>query len=328
MKGLFGIDTLANPEALLLLVLIPAYLFWYVRYYRKQRLVIRMSYDPMQFEKPTVDLTWLRFIPRILQLASIGLLIFALARPQQSRQILEREVEAIDIMLLLDVSGSMEAQDYLPNRLEVAKKTAVSFIEGRENDQIGLVLFAAEALSYTPLTLDHDFLVRMVNSVGFNLLPRQGTAIGTAVAMGINRMRTSDSPSRIMVLLTDGANNRGDIDPITAAKLAAEHDLKMYCIGIGQVSVGTQVAQREPDLDEATLQQMAQFTGGNYYRVSNARGLNKVFQEISRLETRSLPDIQLKEVKDLYPTFLKTAIILLVLSFVSMLTFIYNPLEQ
>ena len=328
MNGILGINSFANPEALILLLLIPLYLFWYMRYYQKQRLVIRMSYDPDQFQQPSRNLTWLRILPRSLTLLSLALLIIAIARPQSARSVLEREVEGIDIMLLLDVSGSMEAQDYLPNRLEVAKETAISFIEGRENDQIGLVLFASEALSYTPLTLDHDFLNRMISSVSFNLLPRQGTAIGTAVAMGINRMRTSESPSKIMVLLTDGANNRGEIDPLTAAKLAASFNIKLYCIGIGQLATAASSRQDEPDLDEATLRQMGALTNGNYYRVSNARGLQQVFQEISRLETRAMPDVRVLQVQDQYPLFVKAAIIVLALSFLSMLSFMYNPLEQ
>ncbi|MEO1450691.1 MAG: VWA domain-containing protein, partial [Bacteroidota bacterium] len=149
MDGIFGINTLANPEALLLLLLIPAYLYWYQRFYRKQRLVLRMSFDPAKLEKsPSFNLAGLRILPRILQLGSLVLLILAMARPQTSSEVIEREAEGIDIMLVLDVSGSMEAQDYLPNRLAAAKETAINFIESRPDDRIGLVLFASEALSY------------------------------------------------------------------------------------------------------------------------------------------------------------------------------------
>ena len=196
MKSWLGIETFANPEALLLLLLIPTYLFWYMRYYRKQRLVIRLSYDPARLHQPKQDWSLLRMIPRGFQLLALGLLIIAVARPQASRDIFEQEVEGIDIMLVMDVSGSMEAEDYLPNRLEVAKQTATSFIEGREHDQIGLVLFASEALSYAPLTLDHEFLKRMIKSINFNLLSRQGTAIGTAVSMGINACAIAKVPPK------------------------------------------------------------------------------------------------------------------------------------
>lgn len=329
MKSWLGIEYFAHPEVLLLLLLIPVYLFWYVRYYRKQRLVIRLSYDPAKLHAPNQDMALLRLVPRGFQVFALGLLIIALARPQSSREIIQQDVEGIDIMLVMDVSGSMEAQDYLPNRLEVAKETAVSFVEGRKHDQIGLVLFASEALSYAPLTLDYDFLTRMIKSISFNFLPRQGTAIGTAVSMGINRMRDSQSPSKVMVLLTDGANNRGDIDPITSARLAAANGIRLYCIGIGRAILNFQQTGQAPSaLDEQTLRRMASIADGEYYRVSNARSLERVFQEISRLETRTMPEMHFKQVKDQYQIFVKAAIVFLILAFLSMLTFAYNPLEQ
>jgi len=152
LKTWLGIDLFANPEALLLLLLIPAYLFWYWRYYRRQRLVIRLSYDPVKLKPPKIDLSFLRQVPRLLRVGALALLIVAIARPQTADEVTQRKAEGIDIVLALDVSGSMEADDFVPNRLEVAKFNARSFVEGRSSDQIGLVLFAAEALSYAPLS--------------------------------------------------------------------------------------------------------------------------------------------------------------------------------
>lgn len=326
MDGFFGINTLANPEALLLLLLIPAYLFWYQRFYRKQRLVLRMSFDPAKLQGNSgFQMAWMRVLPRFLQLGALVMLILALGRPQTSSEVIEREAEGIDIMLVLDVSGSMEAQDYLPNRLAAAKETAINFIESRSEDRIGLVLFASEALSYAPLTLDHDFLIRMVRQISFSQLPKQGTAIGSAVAVGINRMRVAANPSQVMVLLTDGANNRGEIDPITAAKLAATYNIRLYSIGIGRPTPsGTDVAE----LDETTLRRMASLTGGDYFRVDNSLRLKTVFEEISDLETTTAKIQSFRQIKDHYPLFIQLAILMLSMAFLLMLTFVYNPLEH
>lgn len=330
MKSLLGIDYFANPEALLLLLLIPVYLFWYMRFYRKQRLVIRLSYDPVQLQKPKFNLAFLRILPRTLQVLGISFLIIAIARPQTATEVVENRVEGIDIMLLLDTSGSMETEDFLPNRLEVAKSTAIEFIEARQEDRMGIVLFAENALSYAPLTLDVDFLTRMVRSISFNLLPRQGTAIGSAIAVGINRMRDSGSSSKVMILLTDGANNRGQIDPITAAKLASTYGVKIYAIGIGKETYIQPGTNRKvvSDLDENTLIRMAELTGGQFFRVTSTYRLEEVFNAISKMEKNQLNTLSYRRVEDHYPLFVKIAIVLLVFAFALMLTFMYNPLEQ
>jgi Ca-activated chloride channel homolog len=340
VKSWLGIDLFANPEALLLLLLIPLYLFWYLRFYRQQRLVIRLSYDPVEMGQPRLNLTFLRWVPRTSQLIALALLIVAIARPQSADEVVQRKTEGIDIVMTLDVSGSMEADDFSPNRLAVAKQTAVSFIEGRSSDQIGLVLFAQNALTYAPLTLDHEYLARVVRGIDFGLLPRQGTAIGTAVAMSLNRLEESGNPSQVIVLLTDGANNRGDIDPITAAKLAAKRGVRIYSIGIGQplyqaVERLQETAETDElplvpveDLDEETLQRMADLTGGQFFRATDPNRLREIFTEIATLETGEVEDLSYRIVQDRYPIFVKVAIILLGISFVLMLTFVYNPLEQ
>lgn len=330
MKSLLGIDLFANPEALLLLLMIPVYIFWYMRYFRKQRLVIRLSYDPTLLRKPGINLSFLRMVPRVLQLLGITFLILAIARPQSSRDIVEIVSPGVDIMLLLDTSGSMEADDFPPDRLTAAKETATAFIDGRKNDRIGIVLFAENALSYAPLTLDYDLLKKMISAIGFNTLPMQGTAMGQAVAVGINRMRDSDNPSKIMVLLTDGANNRGEIDPISASRLAASFGIRIYCIGIGkpQGSITPASQGQSADLDEETLMTMAGNTGGKFFHASDPQRLRQIFEEISEMEKAEIRESVYREVSDHYPLFVKIGIILLGLSFLMMLSFIYNPLEQ
>lgn len=338
VKTWLGIDLFANPEALLLLLLIPLYLFWYSRFYRQQRLVIRLSYDPVELGQSQSSLTLLRWLPRGLQLLALVLLIVAIARPQSADEVVQRKAEGIDIMLTLDVSGSMETDDFSPNRLAVAKRMASSFVENRNSDQIGLVLFAQQALTYAPLTLDHEYLTRLIGEVDFGLLSRQGTAIGSAVAMSLTRLAESNNPSQVIVLLTDGANNRGKIDPITAAKLAARRSVRIYTVGIGQplyqrATQGADTLSQAnslpgQDLDEQTLQRMADLSGGRFFRATNSQRLRDIFAEIATLETGEVEDLSYRIVQDRYPIFVKIAIILLGISFLLMLTFVYNPLEQ
>lgn len=324
-----------HPEVLWLLLLIPAYILWYLRYYAPRRLLIRLSYDPLSFRPPKINLAFLRFVPRVLQLLALAMMIIAMARPQFAREIVSHQSEGIDIMLLLDTSGSMETDDFPPNRLEVAKNVAISFINGLKQDRVGIVLFAEEALSYSPLTLDHQFLKRLISSIHSDILPKQGTAIGSAIAIGINRLRESPSPSRVMILITDGANNRGQIDPITAARLARLYGIRIYCIGIGREVYLKQFPlggsrQVKSDLDEQTLIEVASITGGAFFRSTDAQSLQAIFEEIAVMETSVSPQAEsvFREPTDRYPFFVKAAIILLGLSFVSMLTFMYNPLEQ
>lgn len=324
LERLFHIDLFANPEALFLLLLIPGFLFWFYRYFQKQRLVIRLSYDPTKLKKPVFSLNVLRVLPRALQLISLALMIIAVARPQSAQDVQTRTAEGIDIMLLLDTSGSMENDDFFPNRLEVAKQTAISFVTDRTEDQIGIVLFAEKASAYAPLTLDHDLLKTMIENIKSGIIQRQGTAIGSAIAVGINRLRESETPTKIMILLTDGANNQGRIDPITAAKLAKEYDIRIYCIGVGS----SKMADKGTELDESSLRQIARQTEGTYFRAQQAERLQQVFEEISQLEKRPIQATTFRQTEDKYPIFLQIAMVLLGISFLLMLTFVYNPLEQ
>ena len=323
MPHWFPINGFANPEALPLLLLLGVYGFWYLRYFRKQRLVIRLSYDPMRLQRPSLDLAWLRVIPRALQLTALALMILALARPQRAEEASRRQSAGTSIMLALDLSGSMETGDLTPSRLEAAKRTAISFVQGRPGDQIGMVLFSSQALGYVPLTLDHDFLVRQIEAVNLNLLPRQGTNLGSAIAMSLNRLREAQQGAQVIILLTDGANNYGEIDPMAAARLARDMGARLYCIGIGAPGEANSIS-----LDEDLLQRMASLTGGRYFRAAHNPSLDAMLLAVSRLETHQLPSEPIRRVEDYYPVLLKIAIVLLLLSFLSMLSFMYNPLEQ
>jgi len=332
MNELFRIDTFATPEALVLLLFIPAYIVWYFTRYDQKRLRVKLSYDPADFQQKSSFVVWLRYLPFFLQIVAMSLLIVALARPQTATDIIQKDAEGIDIMLLLDTSGSMETEDFPPNRLEVAKKTAISFVEGRISDRIGLVLFAADAFNYVPLTLDYDLLKNMIEDINFKMIPKEGTAIGSAIAVGINHMRDSKTPSKVIVLLTDGANNRGQIDPITASKLAKRFNIKMYCIGVGKENKGNNSAHAshlvKSDLDETTLRKIADITGGRFFRSTDSQSLKEIFQQISEMERVEITNHVFRDITDHYPIFLGSSIVCFGLTFLLMLSFFYNPLEQ
>jgi Ca-activated chloride channel family protein len=270
-------------------------------------------------------------VPLILSIAALFFGTLALARPQSAPETMEQYSEGIDIMLVLDTSGSMEETDFPPNRLEVAKKTAAQFLEGRVDDRIGVVVFAEDAFSYAPLTLDYDLLRKQIESLNSNIMPNRGTAVGSAIAVAINRMQESNSPSKVIILLTDGASNRGQIDPITAAKLAADAKIKIHSIGIGkkeyqkETMFGSQTVQS--DLDEGTLMEVSRIANGKFFRSEDPESLGKIFDLISQMEKTEIVTEMYREVTDLYPTILIVTLILMAISFGLMATFIYNPLE-
>jgi Ca-activated chloride channel homolog len=331
LYSFLNIDILDQPWALLLLGLLPIYLAWYIFYYEKRRLVLKMSYDPTKITKPKINLTRLRHIPMLLQLLGLFFLIFALARPQSTHNVVEKNTEGIDIMMVMDVSGSMETDDLQPDRLTVAKDNAMEFIKGRKGDRVGIVLFAEAAFSYAPLTLDYEWLTKLIKDINFSVLPKQGTAMGSAVSVGINRLRESKTSSKILIVFTDGANNRGEIDPLTAARLAQNYGIKIYTIGVGKNSYMRETAQGPQkvvsDLDEETLEQMASITNGKYFRADNEAKMTTIFQEISTLEKSKINEDLFRDAQDLYPAFVKMSILCFLLAFGLMLTFIYNPLE-
>jgi len=230
--------------------------------------------------------------PLWLRLAALGLFIVALARPQSVSSKENMSTEGIDIVLLLDISGSMLAEDFTPNRMQAAKQVADEFIDGRTNDRIGLVIFSAESFTQCPLTTDYPVLKSLLKEVKNGMIA-DGTAIGLALANGVNRLKDSKAKSRVMILLTDGVNNRGEIDPITAAKIAATFGIRVYTVGVGaqgeapypvETPFGIQRRLIPVDLDEKTLSTVADMTGGKYYRATDNRKLKAIYKEIDQLE--------------------------------------------
>lgn len=258
---------------------------------------------------------------KILRILALTSLILALARPQSMSSEREYETEGIDIVITLDISGSMQAMDFQPaNRLEVAKEEAKKFIMGREHDRIGLVVFASQSYTQCPLTLDYDILKRLVDEVQMGLI-KDGTAIGLAIANSVNRLRDSTAKSRVIILITDGANNAGNIDPLTASELAKTFGIKVYTIGVGKEGLvpfpvddplfGRRYVQAEVEMDEPVLRQIAASTGGLYFRARDQKSLTEIYKIIDRLEKSKVKVKEFSTYDELFPYFLIPGLALL-----------------
>ncbi len=280
----------AHPGYLALLGLVPL-LWWWERW--RGRSALRFS-DTTLLPEPTVLERVLERLPLFLSSLALVFATVALARPQKGRQFEELETKGIDIMLGLDISGTMQAVDFLPkDRLTVAKERAKEFINRRPGDRIGLVIFAATSLTQCPLTLDHKILNDILDRVDFGIL-EDGTAIGMGIASAAARLKGSKAREKVIILLTDGRNNTGDIDPLTAAQAAAALGIKIYTIGVGSKGpvpfpvddplFGRRYVQMEVDLDTETLQKIAEITGGKFFLATDPEALKRVYEEIDRLE--------------------------------------------
>jgi Ca-activated chloride channel family protein len=260
---------------------------------RKKQASLQVS--AMQaFDTPEAT-TWkvyLRHLPFVLRTISVALIIVILARPQSTNSWENRNTEGIDIMLTIDISGSMLAEDLKPNRLEAAKNVAASFINGRPNDNIGLVVFSGESFTQCPLTTDHAILLNLFKDIHSKMI-EDGTAIGLGLANAVNRIKDSQAKSRVIILLTDGSNNRGEIAPVTAAEIARTFGIRVYTIGVGtrgeapypfQTPFGIQYQNMPVDIDEPVLQQIASVTGGQYFRATDNTSLKSIYEEIDRME--------------------------------------------
>ncbi|WP_109829809.1 vWA domain-containing protein [Reichenbachiella versicolor] len=286
------------------------------------------------------DIKWsaeslLRHIPNIILLIVFALLLTALARPQKTNEKVEQWTEGIDIMLLIDISESMQIEDFKPNRLEAAKRTAKSFIEGRFQDRIGLVVFSGEAFSKSPLTSDYNLLNTYIDDIDFGLIEKSGTAIGSALAVGTNRMRESETKSKVIILLSDGDNTAGNIDPIIAAELADAYNIKIYTIAIGKegkVPFGKDFFGRpryvENSLNETTLREIAKIGHGEFFRVSDNQALEQVFSLIDKYEKAEIKENRFKDTTDFYPIYLKWAIVFFLLWMLLKSTFVSNILQD
>lgn len=287
----------ADPEWLFLLLLLPLLIWWQMTKIWKQQGSVRFSELGVLRQ---LGPTWGMRLRRLLfgaKVLGLGCLMLAMARPQAGREWRERSAEGIDIMLTLDVSSSMELNDLdqgQKSRLQVAKEVVADFIRGRESDRIGMVIFAAESFTQCPLTLDYDVLLEFLDGVQIADQSWDGTAIGMALINACNRLRESNAKSKIIILLTDGVNNAGEIEPLTAADLAAAVGIKIYAIGVGSEGVirrpvrgifGTRYQTVQVEIDEEVLREVAARTGGQYYRATSEEKLEAIYQEIGKLET-------------------------------------------
>ena len=286
-------------------------------------------------DTPKFDpLSTLRFVPVLLQNILIMLLLICLARPQKVNEQIEQWIENIDIMLILDTSSSMEGMDLKPNRIEALKKLAEKFIDGRNQDRIGLVVFAADAFSSAPLTTDYDLLKSILQTVKTKMLPKDGTAIGSALAVGLNRMQESKSKSKVIILLSDGENTAGQIDPLTAADLAFGYGIKVYTIGIGKNGkvpypatnmFGMQTTMMvENSFNEQTLKDIANKTEAKYFRATDNQTLEEIFSIIDELEKSEIKENRYKNTKDYYYIYLKWALFIFLILTILKFTFINN----
>ncbi|MEW6512116.1 MAG: VWA domain-containing protein [Bacteroidota bacterium] len=282
----------ASPAYLYALLVIPLLVVWYLRRHNVATSDLRYStLLPFARVRPSLR-ERVRHLPFILRMIVLAVLIVALARPQTTSQGENIYTEGIDIALLLDISGSMLAEDFQPNRIEAAKEVAQSFIEGRKNDRIGLVVFAGQSFTQCPLTMDYRVLKNLLRQVRQGVV-EDGTAIGMAIAQGVNRLKDSKAKSKVMILLTDGVNNRGEIDPLTAAQIAQTFGIRIYTVGVGtqgeapypvMTPFGKRYQNVPVDVDEKTLQQIAQMTNGQYFRATNNRTLKQIYADIDRME--------------------------------------------
>ncbi|MEX2115918.1 MAG: VWA domain-containing protein [Bacteroidota bacterium] len=315
---MFG-DSFANPDFLWLLLLVPiAALYWF---WRRKTMVTTIRYSSLQsFQRaPRTMREYLRHLPTALRLVFLAALIVALARPQSVSSTENISTEGIDIVLVLDISGSMLAEDFTPNRLVAAKQVAEDFVGGRTNDRIGLVIFSAESFTQCPLTTDYPVLKNLLREVKNGMIA-DGTAIGLALANGVNRLKDSKAKSKVIILLTDGVNNRGEIDPITAAKIAATFGIRAYTVGVGaqgmapypvQTPFGIRRQMMQVDLDEKTLTAVAEMTGGKYYRATDNEKLKAIYLEIDQLERTKIEVTAYKKFTDLFPGWLLVGLVLL-----------------
>lgn len=263
-----------------------------------------------------------RFLP-LLRAVSLILFVVALARPQDVTAEREYQTKGVDIVVALDISGSMLAEDFKPeNRLSVAKQEAIKFIRGRENDRMGLVVFARKAFTQCPLTLDYDVLTSLLKEVRIGMIP-DGTAIGMGLATAVNRLRSSEAKSKVIILLTDGENNAGNIDPITAAELAKTFNIKAYTIGVGRGGLvpfpvndplfGKRYVQANVEIDEMTLKRIADITGGVFFRARDPQSLSEIYEKINQLETTEVKVKEYRSYDELFGYLLLPALLLLLI---------------
>jgi Ca-activated chloride channel homolog len=306
MKILF-----ADPEYFWLMLLIPAAIGWYIYRLRYHHPTLQISsIKAFNHLSPGWRL-YSRHILFGLRLVAVSMFIIALARPQTNMSRQDISVEGIDIMLATDISSTMLAEDIKPNRLEAAKEVAVEFINSRPDDRIGLVIFSGESFTQCPLTTDHAKLINLYNDIKFGLID-DGTAIGDGLATAVNRLKESKARSKVIILLTDGVNNMGAIDPQSAAEIASIYNIRIYTIGAGTIGFapapvrtpfGMQYTQMEVKIDEPLLRKISAMTNGKYFRATNKKKLEEIYKEIDRMEKSKIDVTEFKRKKEEFMIF-------------------------
>jgi Ca-activated chloride channel family protein len=315
---MMNIDNWANPEYLYLLLVIPLLIVWY--WFKNSTVSADLRFSGLQVfnDMKTSPKTWLIHSLFALRMLAVALLVVALARPQSISTKQNVNIEGIDIVMTIDVSGSMLARDFKPDRLEAAKEVAAEFIARRPNDRVGLVIFSGEAFTQVPLTTDHTMISNIFVEVQSGMI-EDGTAIGDGLATSVSRLKDSDAISKVIILITDGVNNSGSVDPVSAAEMAHMFGIRVYTIGIGsmgtapypvQTPYGIQMQQMEVQIDEELLQNIASMTGGKYFRADNNKKLKQIYNEIDNLE-KSKIDVQ--EFRKKHESFLPLALLALAL---------------
>ncbi len=311
----------ASPEFLLLLLVVPVLIYFHLKKGTRQAATLR--YSNLELVKSAGKSRWnsYRHLLFGLRVLAVTLLIVALARPQSGSTHQEVTAEGIDIMLAMDLSSSMLAEDFKPkNRLEAAKLVAEEFVKGRKNDRIGLVVFARDSYTQCPLTLDYGILLKFIKDVKIGIID-DGTAIGMALANCVNRLRDSKAKSKVIILLTDGRNNAGELDPLTAAQVAKAMGIRIYTIGAGTRGsalypvqdpfFGKRYVRMPVEIDENLLKQIASITGGKYFRATDTNSLREIYKEIGKLEKTKIHIKEYTKYKELFVNFLILAFIFL-----------------
>ena len=286
----------AHIEYLFLLLLLIPYIIWYIMKRHHNEASLQIADTSVYATAPKSYKNYLLHVPFALRIITLALIILVLARPQTTNSWQSSEIEGIDIMLAIDVSTSMLAEDLKPNRLEAAKEVAAEFVNGRPNDNIGITLFAGESFTQCPLTVDHAVLLNFIHGTRCGLI-EDGTAVGMGIANAVSRLKESKAKSKVVILLTDGTNNRGDISPLTAAEIAKSFGIRVYTIGVGTngeapypypVGGTVQYVNMKVEIDEKTLAQIASTTEGNYFRATSNSKLREGYEESDKLEKTKL----------------------------------------
>jgi Ca-activated chloride channel homolog len=311
----------ARPELLYFLLIIPLMIAWYIyKYSRSQPTLQVSSLDPF-LRQPGSWRLWLVHLMFVFRIFAIALIILAIARPQSSLRRQDVTVEGIDIIIAFDISGSMLAEDFKPNRIEAAKDLAIEFIQNRPNDRLGLVVFAGESFTQCPLTTDQPVLVNLFRDVKSGMI-QDGTAIGDGLAIAVDRLRSSKAVSKVVILLTDGVNNMGSVDPLTAAEMAMLYGIRVYSVGVGsmgmapfpvQTPFGKRHQMVEVKIDEDLLREVSGMTDGKYFRATSNEKLKEIYEEIDQLERTKIDVTEYKRKVDEFKPLALLALLLLLM---------------